>query len=54
MAIDISDTSWTKNWIIFEEGKWYFYDPINDRFGPYETEEECKIELLKYSEFYGT
>lgn len=32
-----------------ENGKWYFWDEVwVDRYGPYDTEEECKEALDRY------
>jgi len=32
-----------------EGNNWYFWDEIRfNRFGPYDTEEECQIEMIKY------
>jgi len=40
--------SWVRNW----NGDWYFYDPYNEQFGPYETEADAKEALAKYAETF--
>jgi len=34
------------------EGKWYFYDEIWDRNGPYDSERDARLALGKYCKEY--
>lgn len=44
----VATNHWTENWLSEEDGQWYFYDPGNERYGPYPTKEHARKALMSF------